>query len=84
MTRFLIISVKLIYANKDYDRIANDTILHLLAHVLPFCFSAEIVIGDRWQILRYVSNELLNTHKIPIKAKCNDEKPQICGKFMTK
>ena len=47
MTRFLIISVKLIYANKDYDRIANDTILHLLAHVLPFCFNAEIVIGDR-------------------------------------
>ena len=47
MTRFLIISVKLIYANKDYDRIANDKILHLLAHVLPFCFSAEIVIGDR-------------------------------------
>ena len=47
MTRFLIISVKLIYAKKDYDRIANGTILHLLAHVLPFCFIAEIVIGDR-------------------------------------
>ena len=47
MTRFLIISVKLIYANKDYDRIANGTILHLLAHVLPFCFIAEIGIGDR-------------------------------------
>ena len=32
---------------EDYDRIANGTILHLLAHVLPFCFIAEIVIGDR-------------------------------------
>ena len=26
------------YANKDYDRIANGTILDLLAHVLPFFF----------------------------------------------
>ena len=38
MTRFLIVWVKLMYANKDYDRIANGTILDLLAHVLPFFF----------------------------------------------
>ena len=46
MTSFLTISVKLIYANKDYDRIATGTILHLLAHVLPFCHFAPPLAGE--------------------------------------
>ena len=40
--------------------------------------------GNGSQNLRDTSNELLNTHKIPIDSKCNDGYSGSCGKVLAK
>ena len=53
-------------------RILNDNILHPESHFLSFCFSAELLSGDRWKILRATNSESLNKHKILKYSLCND------------
>ena len=52
--------------------------------VTPFCqfvLALKLLSGDQSQILRDVSNTLVNAHKILIDSQGNEDYPTSCGKF---
>ena len=64
---FPLISVNMIYTNEADLRLDNklqDTITWV-THFWYFVLVLKLLSGDRSQILRIASNELLNTHKFP-------------------
>ena len=50
-------------------------------HTVPQLLGLKLLSGDQSNILRHVSNELLNTHKITIDSQCNYGYPGSCGIF---
>ena len=81
--RYLLISVNIIYTNEtgfQYDTTWQDT----SPWVTPFChfgLMLKLLFGNRYQMLRVASNELLNTYQILTDSQCNDGYPGRCEKF---
>ena len=82
-TRFLLISLSMIYTNEadlHYDTKWQNT----SQWVTPSCHfvsALKLLSGDRSQIFYDASNELLNTHELLIDSQCNYGYAGSCGKF---
>ena len=53
-----------------------------LPYTTPFCdfvLTLKLLSSDQSQILRDTSNELLNTHKVPLDSQCNVGNPGSYG-----